>query len=45
LQTGSARRITYVIGPDRRIMRAYEKVVPKAHPDEVLRDLTAGAVK
>jgi peroxiredoxin Q/BCP len=34
-----ADRITYVIGPDGHIARAYEKVDVKAHPKEVLTDL------
>lgn len=35
------RRITYLIGPDRRIVKAYATVVPAAHPTEVLADLRA----
>lgn len=35
------RRISYLIGPDRRIRRAYAKVKPKDHPAEVLADLAA----
>jgi peroxiredoxin Q/BCP len=34
-----ARRISYVIGPDGRIMKAYGKVQPATHPDQVLADL------
>ena len=33
------RRISYLIGPDRRIVKAYAKVSPATHPDEVLADL------
>lgn len=35
------RRITYLIGPDRRIVKAYETVAPAGHPAEVLADLRA----
>jgi peroxiredoxin Q/BCP len=35
------RRISYLIGPDGRIARAYAKVKPKDHPAEVLADLAA----
>ena len=31
-----ARRITYVIGPDGTIARAWPKVSPSTHPGEVL---------
>lgn len=33
------RRISYLIGPDRTIVKAYAKVSPATHPDEVLADL------
>lgn len=33
----SARRISYVIGPDGRIRHAFPKVDPKNHPAEVLK--------
>jgi thioredoxin-dependent peroxiredoxin len=36
---GTARRISYVIGPDGRIVKAYPKVNAATHPDEVLQDL------
>jgi len=36
---GYARRISYLIGPDRRIVKAYETVVPAKHPAEVLADV------
>jgi peroxiredoxin Q/BCP len=36
-----AKRISYLIGPDRRIKRVYAKVKPKDHPAEVLADLAA----
>jgi peroxiredoxin Q/BCP len=32
----TARRITYIIGPDGRIVAAYSKVAPAEHPAEVL---------
>jgi peroxiredoxin len=32
----SAKRITYVIGPDGRIAQAHEKVDAKSHPAELL---------
>ena len=35
----SARRISYLIGPDGKVKKAYPKVNPAAHPDEVLADL------
>ncbi len=35
------RRITYLIGPDRRIAKAYGTVAAAAHPAEVLADLRA----
>ncbi len=36
---GYAKRISYLIGPDGRIEKAYPKVFPASHPDEVLADL------
>lgn len=36
---GYAKRISYLIGPDGRIEKAYPKVYPASHPDEVLADL------
>jgi peroxiredoxin Q/BCP len=33
------RRITYLIGPDRRIVKAYETVLPATHPAQVLADV------
>jgi peroxiredoxin Q/BCP len=38
---GFARRISYLIGPDGKIARAYPKVDPKTHPGEVFQDLMA----
>ena len=35
------RRISYLIGPDQTIARAYDPVSPRAHPDQVLADLDA----
>ncbi len=34
-----ARRISYLIGPDRKIVKAYDNVKPAAHPAQVLGDL------
>jgi peroxiredoxin Q/BCP len=31
-----AKRISYVVGPDGKILHAWPKVSPKTHPDEVL---------
>ncbi len=36
---GSAKRISYLIGPDGKIRKAYPKVNAAAHPEEVLKDL------
>jgi peroxiredoxin len=35
----TASRITYVIGPEGKILRAHPKVSPKTHPQEVLDSL------
>jgi thioredoxin-dependent peroxiredoxin len=35
----TARRISYLIGPDGKIRKAYPKVNAAAHPEEVLKDL------
>ena len=32
-------RVSYLIDPDGKIAKVYDKVVPAEHPDEVLRDL------
>ena len=37
------RRISYLIGPDQRIVRAYEVGDVNTHPQQVLDDLTAAA--
>ena len=37
--SGTARRITYVIGPDGRIAQAHPKVEPKSHPRAILESL------
>lgn len=34
-----ARRISYVVGPDGKVLRAYESVAPAAHAGQVLGDL------
>jgi len=36
---GFPRRISYLIGPDRRIVKAYDPVVVTTHPAQVLADL------
>ena len=36
---GAARRISYLIGPDGKIKKAYPKVNAAAHPEEILKDL------
>jgi len=38
-KAGSAKRISYIIGPDGRIAKAYPKVNAATHPEEVLKDL------
>ena len=38
-KAGYASRITYVIGPDGRIVQAHGKVSPKSHPKEILDSL------
>jgi peroxiredoxin Q/BCP len=35
----TAKRISYLIGPDGRVRQAYPKVSAAAHPEEVLKDL------
>jgi thioredoxin-dependent peroxiredoxin len=35
------KRISYLIGPDRRVKRVYAQVRPKDHPAQVLADLAA----
>jgi peroxiredoxin len=36
---GSAKRISYLIGRDGKIKKAYPKVNAAAHPEEILKDL------
>ena len=38
-KAGSAKRISYLIGKDGKIRKAYPKVNAAAHPEEVLKDL------
>ena len=38
-KAGTARRISYLIGPDGRIKKVYGKVNAVEHPAEVLKDL------
>jgi len=35
----SARRISYLIGPDGTVRKAYPKVNAAAHPEEILKDV------
>ena len=34
-----ARRISYVVGPDGKVVRVYDTVAPATHADQVLKDL------
>ncbi len=36
---GYAKRISYLIGPDGKVKKAYPKVNAPAHPEEILKDL------
>jgi len=38
-KAASARRLSYLIGPDGRIRKVYPKVNAAAHPEEILKDL------
>ena len=38
-ESQSARRISYLIGPDRKIVKAYPKVKTAEHPAQVLADI------
>ena len=38
-KAATARRISYLIGPDGKVRKAYPKVNAAAHPEEVLKDL------
>jgi peroxiredoxin Q/BCP len=40
-EAGYAKRISYVVGEDGRILHAYPKVDPNTHLDQVLGDLAA----
>jgi peroxiredoxin Q/BCP len=35
----TAKRISYLIGPDGRVKKAYPKVDAASHPEEVLKDI------
>ena len=39
LTAGAASRITYVIGPDGKILQAHPKVSARTHPAELLKTL------
>jgi peroxiredoxin Q/BCP len=38
-QAPAARRISYLIGPDGRVRKAYGKVDASSHPRQVLEDI------
>lgn len=38
---GYAKRISYLIGPDGTVVRAYAQVSPQSHPAQVLADLAS----
>jgi thioredoxin-dependent peroxiredoxin len=38
-KAGYAKRISYLIGPDGKVRKAYPKVNAAAHPEELLKDL------
>lgn len=40
-QAGYARRISYLIDENAKIIKAYDSVSPRSHPAEVLADLEA----
>jgi thioredoxin-dependent peroxiredoxin len=42
---GYARRISFLVGPDGRILESYEEVDPATHADQVLRDIDAASGK
>ncbi|HEY8515065.1 MAG TPA: peroxiredoxin [Candidatus Binatia bacterium] len=39
----TARRISYLVGPDGKVLRAYGSVNPATHAEDVLRDVSATA--
>jgi peroxiredoxin Q/BCP len=36
---GNAMRVTYIVDPQGKIAKVYEKVTPKGHADQVLKDV------
>lgn len=40
-EQGATRRISYLVGPDGKVLKAYDSVDPKAHAQQVLADATA----
>jgi thioredoxin-dependent peroxiredoxin len=38
-KAATAKRISYLIGPDGKVRKAYPKVNAAAHPEEVLKDV------
>jgi peroxiredoxin Q/BCP len=39
-----AQRISYLVGPDGKVMKAYSEVTPKTHAQQVLADLGSSPV-
>jgi peroxiredoxin Q/BCP len=39
--SGNAMRVTYIVDPNGKIAKVYDKVTPKSHPEEVLKDIKA----
>ena len=44
-KTGLAMRVTYLVDKDGKIVKVYDKVTPKGHAEEVLKDVKALAGK
>ena len=38
---GNAMRVTYIVDKDGKIAKVYDKVTPKGHAEEVLKDVKA----
>jgi len=39
----TAKRISYVIGPDGEVLKAYSKVSPAEHPEQILQEIGTAA--
>jgi peroxiredoxin len=39
----TAKRITYIIGPDGKVLKAYPKVSPAEHPGQILQEIATAA--